>query len=334
MTQGRFITRRAALGGLAAGVGTLAAPGVLRGQTMGTLRVSTALRLANYMPAYVALREGIFSRNGLDVTLDAAGSIAEPVAILNAGRADIAMTGTGMAVNSSVEGARTRVIAKLAGGIGLWVISQPGQGVSTLDDFKGKRIASLRWPSNTVSSPTYAMQAFGQFEPSENDVTFVEGPPGSIIPAVLDGRADVGCTFEWGASIAEQAHGLEVSLSLAEVIGPIAFTTAMASEETLEERPEMVQAYVTSLAEAMALIRSDDGVYARVAGQEFPEVPEAAIAAATDRLLAAPGVVPETPVVTEAEYDAIVAHETSVGTIREPLSYAEIVVPRFADAAP
>lgn len=333
MTDSHWISRRAALAGLAAGTTALATPGLLRGATMGTLRVSTALRLANYMPAYIAAREGIFAENGIDVSIDAAGSIAEPVAILNAGRADIAMTGTGMAVNSSVEGSTTRVIAKLAGGIGLWMVSKKGSGISSLEDLKGKRIASFRFPSNTVSSPTFAMQKYGGFEPSEHDVTFVEGPPGSIIPAVLDGRADAGAAFEWTASIAEQVHDLEVSLSLAEVIGPIAFTTAMANEATLEEKPEMVQAYVDSLAQAMRLIRSDESVYARVAGQEFDQVPAEAIAAASTRLMSTPGVVPESPVVTEAEYDAIVEHETTVGTMRQAMSYDEIVVGDFANAS-
>jgi len=65
-----------------------------------TLTVTTALRLANYTPAYAALREGIFEKHGLDVEISSASSVAEPISILNAGRAEFAMTGTGMAVNS------------------------------------------------------------------------------------------------------------------------------------------------------------------------------------------------------------------------------------------
>ncbi|MFD1809347.1 ABC transporter substrate-binding protein [Gemmobacter lanyuensis] len=56
-------------------------------------------------PAYTALREGIFAKHGLEVEIAAASSVAEPISILNAGRAEFAMTGTGMAVNSAIEGA-------------------------------------------------------------------------------------------------------------------------------------------------------------------------------------------------------------------------------------
>ena len=126
----------------------------VRAQTLTPVRVTTALRLANYTPAYTALREGIFAKHGLAVEIAAASSVAEPISILNAGRAEFAMTGTGMAINSAIEGADTRVIAKMAGAIGLWFISKPGAGVKSLEDLKGKTIASYRFPSNTVSSPT------------------------------------------------------------------------------------------------------------------------------------------------------------------------------------
>lgn len=80
----------------------------LRAQTLTPVRVTTALRLANYTPAYTALREGIFAKHGLEVEIAAASSVAEPISILNAGRAEFAMTGTGMAVNSAIEGADGR----------------------------------------------------------------------------------------------------------------------------------------------------------------------------------------------------------------------------------
>lgn len=79
--------------------------------------MTTALRLANYTPAYAALHEGIFAKHGLQVEIAAASSVAEPISILNAGRAEFAMTGTGMAVNSAIEGADTSVIAKMSIGV-------------------------------------------------------------------------------------------------------------------------------------------------------------------------------------------------------------------------
>lgn len=327
------VSRRLVLGGLGA-VSALAATGrPLRAQGLTPVRVTTALRLANYTPAYAALREGIFEKHGLAVEIASASSVAEPISILNAGRADFAMTGTGMAVNSAIEGAETRVIAKMAGAIGLWFISKPGAGVKTLDDLKGKTIASYRFPSNTVSSPTYAMKSAGGFDPQAEGVRFIEGPLGSIIPAVVDGRADLGCVFEWDASIAEAQHGLEVSMPLAGVLGPIAFTSALVSRSYAAENPQVVQSFVNALAETMQLLHADPEVYRRVSAQEFDQVPPAAIKAGTRRLLGTEGIVPRDPMLSRQEWDAIVAHDLAAGTVRGQGDYDTLVDMSFAERA-
>lgn len=325
------LSRRSVMGGMAAAAlltGTRA-----RAQNLTPVRLTTALRLANYTPAYTALRQGLFEKHGLAVEISAASSVAEPISILNAGRAEFAMTGTGMAVNSAIEGADTRVVGKMAGAIGLWVISRPGEGVRSLKELKGKTIASYRFPSNTVSSPTYAMRSVGGFDPATEGVKFLEGPFGSIIPAVADGRADLGCVFEWDASIAAAAHGLEVSLSLAEMLGPIAFTSTLVSARYAEESPQTVQAFINALAESMTLLHSDPAIYRQVSAAEFTQVPAEAIRAGTDRLLGTEGIVPRDPIVTRQEWDAIVAHDLAAGTVRGKGDYDELVDMRFARKA-
>lgn len=307
--------------------------GSSRAQSLTPVHVSTALRLANYTPAYAALREGIFEKHGLAVEISSAQSVAEPISILNAGRAQFAMTGTGMSVNSTIEGADTKVIAKMAGAIGLWFISKPGTQLETLDDLKGKTIACYRFPSNTISSPTYAMRSVGGFEPADEGVQFLEGPLGSIVPAVADGRADVGCVFEWDASIAATQHGLQVSLPLAGVLGPIGFTSALVSNSYASENPETVQAFCNALAETMALLHEKPEIYRKVSAAEFGQVGEEAIAAGTERLLNAKGVVPLNPVLTREEWEAIVKHDLAAGTIRGEGSYDEIVDMSFAEKA-
>jgi NitT/TauT family transport system substrate-binding protein len=322
MTRTSSLDRRAFL--VTASAGTLAAPSILRAQAAPKIQVVAALRIANYLPAHLAMRRGLFAKHGLDVEITHASSIAEPIAILNANRGQIAMTGTGMSVNSTVEGAKMKVIGKLAGAIGVWVIAKPGVTIKSLEDLKGKTIASLRFPSNTVSSPTYAMKTLGKFDPAQAGVTFIEGPPGSIIPAVRDGRADLGCVFEWDASIAE-TQGLQVVFSLAELLGPLAFTSAMVKEEYAQANPKVVQGFANALAEAMKIIHTESGAYEQLATQEFAQVPPEAIKAGAARLLRTPGVVPRNPMISKAEWDAIVAHELGAGTMRSALPFEQIV---------
>lgn len=294
--------------------------------------LTTGLKLANYGPIYVAQRSGLFEKQGLKLTADVGGSVNEPVAIALSGRGQFAATGTGMAMNSTAEGGRMKVIAKMTGALGMWVITKPGTTFKSLADFKGKKVASLRFPSNTVTSPTFAMKKFGGFDAKSAGVEFVEGPPGSIVGAVRDGRADVGVVFEWDASVAAQS-GLQVAYGFADEVGPILLTSVMVKEDYLSANGDTVQRFCNALAAAMKLIREDKAAYVSAMSAEFANLDKAVVAAGCDRLLSTRGFVPLTPVVAKAEWDAIVEHDTLAGTVRKAFSFEELVDNRFAQKA-
>lgn len=324
----RTILRAAALGALAP---TLILRD-LHAQSTLSLKLSTGLKLANYGPLYVAQRNGLFEKQGIRMDLDVGGSVNEPVAIALSGRGQFAATGTGMAMNATAEGGRMKVIAKMTGALGMWVIARPGTNFKTLADFKGKKVASLRFPSNTVTSPTFAMRKFGKFDAKASGVEFVEGPPGSIVSAVREGRADVGVVFEWDASLAVQA-GLQVAYGFADEVGPILLTSVMVKEDYIASNPDAIQRFCNALAGAMKLIREDKSAYVSAMSAEFTNLDKAVVNAGCDRLLATRGFVPVTPVVTKAEWDAIVEHDTLAGTVRRPFTFEEMVDNRFAERA-
>ncbi|MFM9974432.1 MAG: ABC transporter substrate-binding protein [Beijerinckiaceae bacterium] len=334
--QTSHINRRTALRAAgAAAVAGIAQPLLLhdaRAQSAVPVKLTTGLKLANYGPIYVAQRAGFFEQQGLSLSADVAGSVTEPVAITLSGRGQFAATGTGMAMNATAEGGRMKVIAKMTGALGMWVIAKPGTTFNSLADFKGKKVASLRFPSNTVTSPTFAMKKFGSFDAKASGVEFVEGPPGSIVGAVRDGRADVGVVFEWDASIAAQS-GLQVVYGFAETVGPILLTSVMVKEDYLTTNADTVQRFCNALAAAMKLIHSDKAAYLSAMTAEFSNLDKAVVATGCDRLLATRGFVPLSPVINKSEWDAITEHDTLAGTVRKAFSFEEMVDNRFAQKA-
>jgi NitT/TauT family transport system substrate-binding protein len=220
----------------------------------------------------------------------------------------------------------------MTGALGMWVIAKPGVNFKSLADFKGKRVASLRFPSNTVTSPTFAMKKFGGFDAKTSGVEFIEGPPGSIVGAVRDGRADVGVVFEWDASIAAQS-GLQIVYGFADAVGPLLLTSVMVKEDYLSANADTIQRFCNALAAAMKLIRNDKAAYLAAMTTEFSNLDKAVVAAGCERLLATRGFVPLTPVVDKAEWDAIVEHDTVAGTVRKAFSFEEMVDNRFAQKA-
>jgi NitT/TauT family transport system substrate-binding protein len=227
--------------------------------------VAEALRLGMYNSLYVAADKGLFAKHGLDVDLTTAGGIALPVPILLSGRGQIGVTSPGMSVNAVREGGKIKNIAKIVGGVSMWGIARPDSTVKTIDDLRGKTIATLKFPSSTIQVPTFAIKTVGKFDPKEAGVTFLELPPGAQAAAVKDGRADIATAFEWDVSIAAEQFGLVPVLSFGDLIGSLCFTTAMATEETIDSNPAAVQGFCNAIAEAQKLMHENNAVFTEVA---------------------------------------------------------------------
>lgn len=327
------LSRRAVLGGLGglALAAAFPAPALAQGRTKVVL--SEAIHIALYTPVYTAMRKGLFAKHGLDVELSTAGGIALPVPVLLSGKGQFACTGTGMSVNATLEGGKMKNVAKVAGGISLFAIAKPGLKISSLDDFKGKTIATLRFPSNTISTPTYVMRSIGGFDPKAAGITFLELPPGAQAAAVKDGRADVAIAFDWDATIGIKQFGLESVFSFANILGPIAFTSIFCTERYIQANEVTVQGFCNGLAEAMKLLHTDPKMHAEISAMEFPQLALDVIQAGSANFMKTPHVVPRNPVITKVDWDAIMKHESGAGSLRQTLDFEQMVDNRFATKA-
>ena len=317
---------------VAGATATLSHPALAQARTKVT--ISQALLIANYTPVYLALQRGLFAKHGLDVDISTAGGIAVVVPVVLSKRAQFALSGSAPSVNATLEGGAMKCIATVAGGTALQVLGRPGTKVTSLDDFKGKTIATLRFPSNTNTTPKYLFKAKGGYDPVAAGINFLEFPPGAQAQAVKDGRADFAVVFEWDASIGVTQFGLDVVYSLANIIGPNASSTIFATEEYLKENGETAQKLLNAIAEGQKLIHEDFAAYEAANKLAFPQVPPEAIKLGSKRLFDMPGVVPKNPIISKADWDAVMAIELgSGGSLKQGLSYEKMVDNTFAEKA-
>lgn len=317
---------------LSAVLGRLDSPALA--QAAIPVRVTEAIHLGMYVSIYAAKHGGFFRKHGLDVTISSAGGIALAVPVVLSGNASFAVTGAGMSVNAANEGAKLVNIAKIVGGVAMWAVAKPGSTIRTIGDFRGKTIATLRYPSSTIQTPTFAMKERGGFEPEKSGVRFLQLPNGAQAQAVLDGRADVATMFEWEVSIAKQQFNLEPVFSFSDIIGPLAWTTAMAKRDLLDKDPRLAQAFCDAIAEAQAALHADGGeLFVKASVAEFPQVSEAVIRAAADNLLKKTSAIPKSPTISRAEWDADLAFELAGGAIKTTRPYEEMVDNGFAERA-
>lgn len=325
------LNRRSFMAGVAgaAGAASLGLPRLARAATPVT--ISEAVHIGLYMPVYAAMHGGAFEKHGLTTDLKTAGGIAQPVPAILSGAADFAVTGTGMSINAAVEGAQMVNIAKIAGMISVWVVAKSGTTFTGPEDFKGKTIATLKFPSNTYTTPYYAMKSAGM-DP-EADVTWLQLPFGAQLQAVADGRADFATVFEWDASIGVTQFDLDVVYSLGENLGPAVFSSTFVTKDYLDTNPEQVQAYCNAIAEAEKQLHEDASIFVDVAAKEFPQVDAGVIKAAQERFFGVVPLVPRNPMITEQEWRTLIDHEAGAGTLRADLPYGQMVDNSFAEKA-
>lgn len=302
------------------------------GATM-SVSVAEAARLAMYAPLYVAAHMGLYEKNGIDVKIDTAGGISLPVPLLLSGRSLIGVTSPGMSVNATREGASIKNIAKIVGGVSMWAIAKPGSNISSVKDLEGKTIATLKFPSSTIQVPTFAIKKALGKTPQEAGITFLELPAGAQATAVRDGRADVATAFEWDVSVGTKEFGLEPVLSLADVIGPTCFTTAMATSDAIARNPDAMQGFCDSLAEAMAAMHADHALLTAIGPEFFPQVAPDIMASAASNFFSSKISIPTAPTISEIEWASDMELEMGGGSLKEPLPYAQMVDNSFAAAA-
>jgi NitT/TauT family transport system substrate-binding protein len=299
----------------------------------GKVAIAEALRLGMYNSLYVAADKGLFAKHGLDADLSTAGGIALPVPILLSGRGQIGVTSPGMSVNAVREGGKIKNIAKIVGGVSMWGIAKPDSKIRTIEDLRGKTIATLKFPSSTIQVPTYAIKTIGKFDPKEAGVTFLELPPGAQAAAVKDGRADIATAFEWDVSIAAEQFGLVPVLSFADALGSLCFTTAMATEETIASNPAAIQGFCNAIAEAQKLMHENNAVFTEVAEKYFPKVTPSVVASATKNFFGSKTAIPRNPTISADEWDRAMRLEQGGGAVQSALPYAQMVDNRFAEQA-
>ncbi|MBR1222435.1 ABC transporter substrate-binding protein [Bradyrhizobium sp. U87765 SZCCT0131] len=299
----------------------------------GKVLVSEAVRLGMYASLYVAADKGLLARHGLDAEVSTAGGIALPVPILLSGRGQIGVTSPGMSVNAVREGGRIKNIAKIVGGVSMWGMARPDSKIRTIDDLRGKTIATLKFPSSTIQVPTFAMKTVGKFDPAEAGVKFLELPAGAQAAAVKDGRADIATAFEWDISIGAEQFGLVPVLSFADVLGPVCFTTAMATDDVIASNPTAIQGFCNAIAEAQKMMHQDNAVFTEVAEKYFPKVSPSVVANATRNFFGTRTAIPRNPTISEAEWDRAMELEQGGGAIKSTLPYTQMVDNRFADNA-
>lgn len=283
-----------------------------------------------YLPLYIAIEEGYFAREGLDVSLIFTGNDDQTFAAVVGGSAQFGVGDPAFAAISNEKGLPAKVIATVVGGVAIWGVTK-NERVRELRapaDLAGLRIGTFPSPSTNYT----LMKALLEQDPATHkDTKIVEADIGAQIALLESGAADLAMVLEPAASVAER-QGYRVVYSSPRFHGPFVFTGVTTTDQYLKGHRGTAQKFVNALQNASRAAHRDRAIAVRVAKKLFstlePEVVEKAVGRMLDEQT-----LPSDVAISERAWQALLDVRLKVGDLSTNQPLGTSVDNSFAKAA-
>ncbi|AKO99912.1 ABC-type nitrate/sulfonate/bicarbonate transport system, periplasmic component (plasmid) [Marinovum algicola DG 898] len=209
--------------------------------------------LPAFAPFQLAKGKGYFEEAGLDVTFQVGKGGADVATQVALGNADLGGGIGDTPIIVRANGLEIRGVA-LLGGRGLTQLAwREDAGISGPEDLKGKSIGVLSFQDTTYYNLLGVLASAGL---SKTDVDIQAVGPGGIIQLSIAGKLDaMSGVPEWIAAI--EAAGVAMDQMPVDSVFPAMAQAIIASDDTIEERPEVVQGFVEAVLRGLRDISAD-----------------------------------------------------------------------------
>lgn len=210
-----------------------------------------------YAPQYVAVEEGYFEEEGLDLTLVTGFGADKVMAAVLSGDAEIGFMGAEASVYAFQEGANDPVVnfAQLTQRAGNFLVAREEMPDFKWEDLKGKNVLGGRKGGMPEMVFEYILKKQG-IDP-EKDLEINQSIDfGSTAAAFSGGLGDFSVEFEPSATALEKEGAGYVVASLGVDSGYVPYTSYCAKSSYMEENPEVMQKFTNALQKGMDYVQS------------------------------------------------------------------------------
>lgn len=205
-----------------------------------------------YAPMYVAVEEGYFAEEGLDVELVTGFGADKVMTAVLTGEADIGFMGSEASIYTYLEGAQDHVVnfAQLTQRAGNFLVSREPIADFEWDMLRGTEVLGGRAGGMPQMVFEYILKKHGM-DP-KTDLNIDQSIDfGSTAAAFSGGQGDFTVEFEPHATALEEKGDGYVVASLGEESGYVPYTAFCAKQSYMEAHPDMIQAFTNALQKGM-----------------------------------------------------------------------------------
>ena len=211
-----------------------------------------------YAPQYVAIEEGYFKDEGLDLTLVTGFGADKTMTAVISGEADIGFMGAEASVYAYQEGATDPVVnfAQLTQRAGNFLVAREEMSDFKWEDLKDKKVLGGRKGGMPEMVFEYILRKNG-LDP-QKDLTIDQSIDFGSTAAAFTGdtSADFTVEFEPSATALEKEGAGYVVASLGVDSGYVPYTSYSAKTSYMEKNPEIIQKFTNALQKGMEYVQS------------------------------------------------------------------------------
>lgn len=303
-------------------------------ETLIELTLNEVAHSIFYAPMYVAIEEGYFADEGIDLTLETGYGADKTMTAVLSGDADIGFMGSEASIYAYLEGANDPVVnfAQLTQRAGNFLVAREPMDDFKWTDLKGTEVLGGRKGGMPQMVFEYILKNNG-IDPA-NDLSIDQSIDfGSTAAAFSGGIADFTVEFEPGATTLEEEGTGYVVASLGTDSGYVPYTAFSAKSSFIMSNPEAIQKFTNALQRGMDYVNSHSPEeIAVIIEPQFPETSLSTITTIVNRY-AQQDSWKENLIFEESSFDLLQDILESAGELKTRAPYGELVDTTFAEKA-
>jgi NitT/TauT family transport system substrate-binding protein len=242
------------------------------GRRTEVVRLNEVTHSVFYAPQYVAMSQGFFADEGLDVQLTNGGGADKVMTAVVSGQSDIGLAGPEASIYVHIQGREDLpvVFAQLTKRDGSFLV---GRSDAPFDwaDLKGATIIGGRAGGMPEMTLEYVMRRNG-VEPGTDATVDTSVQFNMMAGAFTGGNGDYVTLFEPTATQVEREGQGHILCSIGQESGEVPYTAYFANASYLKEHGDVVQRFTNAMAKAMDWVDTHtDREVAEAIAEQFPD---------------------------------------------------------------
>lgn len=231
---------------------TLTACGTAQNSDLTTVTLSEVAHSIFYAPMYVAIEEGYFEDEGINLELVTAFGADKVTTAVISGEADIAFMGSESTIYVYNQNADDYLVnfAQLTQRAGNFMVSREPMEDFDWKDLKGSYVLGGRKGGMPQMVFEYVLKKHG-IDPKKDLEIDQSIDFGSTAAAFSGGKGDFTVEFEPSATALETEGAGYVVASLGEASGYVPYTAFSARKSYIEQNPKIIQSFTDALQKGM-----------------------------------------------------------------------------------